>query len=312
MKKSALIALALAMASTAVQAVNYSSVVGGGLWSAPTTWGVATTPGSVGLPGSDIARIVNGSLVTLNSAVPIAMGNVQIGRNTGGVGNFEVTTGGILNLTAASSLLVGDQTVGTFLMSGGTINDSGRVDITASVAASGSTATINGGNLDVGLAINVGKFALGTLAINGGSVQALRMFVGTNGINSFVNLQGGSLTLLDTLTGGLTFNSAGSTLTIANDATLTLGGDRTTAIAGFAGINLLWATGSSTLGGLYGTGDQTFDNGAGYYLHSFYDSVAAKTYAWVDTVAPVPEPTTLSLALLGGLGLLVGRRSKRS
>ena len=304
-------ALALAMASTAVQAVNYASVVAGGLWSAPATWGAATTPGSVGLPGADIARIVNGGWVTLNSTVPIAMGNVQIGRNTGGAGNFEVTTGGILNLTAASSLLVGDQTGGTFLMSGGTINNTGRVDITASVLASGSTATINGGNLNVGLAINVGKFAFGTLAINGGSVQALKMFVGTNGINSFVNLQGGTLTLLDTLTGGLTFNTVGSTLTIANAATLTLGGDKTTAVAGFAGGNLLWATGSSTLGGLYGTGDQTFDNGFGSYLHSFYDSTPAKTYVWVDMV-PVPEPATLSLALLGGIGLLVGRRVRRS
>jgi len=116
---------------------------------------------------------------------------------------------------------------------------------------------------------------------------------------------------LGALLNPLTFNSAGSTLTIANAATLTLGGDMTTAIAGFTSGNLLWATGSSTLGDLYGTGDQTFDNGFGSYLHSFYDSGAAKTIVWVDLV-PVPEPTALSLALLGGLGLLVGRRSKRS
>ena len=138
------------------------------------------------------------------------------------------------------------------------------------------------------------------------------MPVGAVGINSSASLLGGSLQL-GALLSPLSFNSAGSTLTIANAATLTLGGNQNTAIAGFAGGNLLWNNGSSTLGGLYGTGDQTFDNGFGSYLHSFYDSGAAKTYAWVDLVAaPVPEPATLSLALLGGIGLLVGRRVRRS
>jgi len=311
MKKSALIALALAMASTAVQAANISSTVGGGLWSATTTWTGGVVPGTVGAPGADIARIVNGSLVTLNSAVPIAMGNVQIGRTTGGAGNLEVTTGGVLNMALSSNMEVGSQTVGTLLLSGGTINVLSALNITAAAGASGSSVTVNSGNLNVGTTLAVGKFANGTLMINGGSVVANAMPVGTVGIDSSASLLGGSLQL-GALLNPLTFNSAGSTLTIANAATLTLGGDKTTEIAGFAGINLLWATGSSTLGGLYGTGDQSFDNGFGSYLHSFFDAGTTKTYVWVDTVAPVPEPTTLSLALLSGLGLLVGRRSKRS
>ena len=310
--KSAVVlaALALAMASTIGQAANINSTVAGGLWSAGTTWSGGIVPGET-LTVTDVARIVNGGLVTLDYTPTYPLGNVQIGRTAGGAGNLAVTAGGVLNMTSGSNLEVGSQTVGTLLMSGGTINVLSALNITAAVAASGSSATVDSGNLNVGTALAVGKYALGTLTINGGSVKANTMLVGTNGINSFASLLGGGLELAATTP--LTFNSAGSTLTIANAATLTLGGNQNSAIAGFASVslNLLWNNGSSALGGTYGTGDQTFDNGAGSYLHSFYDSTATKTYVWVDTVA-VPEPAALSLGLLGGIGLWVGRRTRRS
>ena len=302
-------ALALAMASTVAQAANISSALGGGLWSATTTWTGGVVPGET-VAVTDVARIVNTSLVTLDYSPTYALGNVQIGRTTGGAGNLKVTTGGVLNMTLGSNMEVGSQTVGTLLMSGGTINVLSALNITAAAGASGSSATVNSGNLNVGTALAVGKFGLGTLTINGGSVVANAMPVGAVGINSSASLLGGSLQL-GALLNPLTFNSAGSTLTIANAATLTLGGNQNTAIAGFAGGNLLWATGSSPLGGLYGTGDQTFDNGFGSYLHSFYDGGVNKTIVWVDLV-PVPEPATLSLAVLGGIGLLAGRRLRRS
>jgi hypothetical protein len=254
---------------------------------------------------------VNTSLVTLNYTPTYALGNVQIGRTTGGAGNLEVTTGGVLNMTLGSNMEVGSQTVGTLLLSGGTINVLSALNISATATTtSGSFVTLSSGNLNVGTVLAVGKFANGTLTINGGSVVANTMPVGAVGINSSASLLGGSLQL-GALLNPLTFNSAGSTLTIANAATLTLGGNQNTAIAGFASGNLLWNNGSSTLGGLYGTGDQTFDNGAGSYLHSYFDGGANKTYVWADTV-PVPEPAALSLALLGGIGLWVGRRTRRS
>ena len=303
-------ALALAMASTVAQAANISSAPGGGLWSATTTWTGGVVPGET-VAVTDVARIVNTSLVTLNYTPTYALGNVQIGRTTGGAGNLEVTTGGVLNMTLGSNLEVGSQTVGTLLLSGGTVNVLSALNISAAATTtSGSFLTVNGGNLNVGTALAVGKFALGTLTINGGSVVANTMPVGAVGINSSASLLGGSLQL-GALVNPLTFNSAGSTLTIANAATLTLGGNQNTAVAGFAGGNLLWNNGSSTLGGLYGTGDQTFDNGFGSYLHSFYDGGVNKTIVWVDLV-PVPEPATLSLAVLGGIGLLAGRRMRRS
>jgi len=302
-------ALALAMASTVAQAANISSAAGGGLWSATTTWTGGVVPGET-VAVTDVARIVNTSLVTLNYQPTYALGNVQIGRTTGGAGNLEVTTGGVLNMTQGSNLEVGSQTVGTLLLSGGTVNVLSALNISAAATTtSGSSVTVNSGNVNVGTTFAVGKFASGTLTINGGSVVANAMPVGAVGINSSVGFLGGSLQLGSLLT-PLTFNSAGSTLTIANAATLTLGGNQTTAIAGFTSGNLLWATGSSTLGGLYGTGDQTFDNGFGSYLHSYFDGGANKTYVWVDTV--VPEPAALSLALLGGIGLLAGRRLRRS
>ncbi len=303
-------ALALTVASTVAQAANISSAPGGGLWSAGTTWQGGVVPGET-VAVTDVARIVNTSLVTLNYTPTYALGNVQIGRTTGGAGNLEVTTGGVLNMTLGSNLEVGSQTVGTLLLSGGSISVLSALNISATATtSSGSSVTVNSGNLNVGTTLAVGKFALGTLTINGGSVVANTMPVGAVGINSSASLLGGSLQL-GALVNPLTFNSAGSTLTIANAATLTLGGNQSTAVAGFAGGNLLWNNGSSTLGGLYGTGDQTFDNGFGSYLHSFYDGGLNKTVVWVDLV-PVPEPTTLSLAVLGGIGLLAGRRMRRS
>ena len=306
-------ALALAMASTVAQAANISSTAAGGLWSAGTTWQGGVVPGET-VAVTDVARIVNTSLVTLNYQPTYALGNVQIGRTTGGAGNLEVTTGGVLNMTLGSNMEVGSQTVGTLLLSGGTINVLSALNISAQAAtSSGSSVTVNSGNLNVGTVLAVGKFASGSLMNNGGSIVAGNMNVGDAGnlTISTVSLTGGSLELTG-LT-GLSFNAVvGSKLSIANAATLTLGGDKTTAIAGFvSGGNLFWATGSSPLGGLYGTGDQTFDNGFGSYLHSFYDGGAAKTYVWVDLV-PVPEPATLSLAVLGGIGLWAGRRTRRS
>jgi hypothetical protein len=128
---------------------------------------------------------VNTSLVTLNYTPTYALGNVQIGRTTGGAGNLEVTTGGALNMTLGSNLEVGSQTVGTLLLSGGTLNVLSALNISvAATTTSGSFVTVNSGNLNVGTVLAVGKFANGTLTINAGSVVANTMPVGAVGINS--------------------------------------------------------------------------------------------------------------------------------
>ena len=108
-KKFALTALALAMASTAVQAANISSAAAGGLWSATTTWTGGVVPGET-VAVADVVRIQNGATVTLNSTPTYTLGNVQMGRGTT-TGNLVVTTGGTLNMILGSNRAYSDRIV---------------------------------------------------------------------------------------------------------------------------------------------------------------------------------------------------------
>jgi hypothetical protein len=303
MNKRIVIGMAIvAMAATAVQAVTYTAA-NDGLWSTTTTWSPVGTPGTAAL---DIVRLGAGKTVTLDSSVANAMGNINIGRSLL-TGNLIVNSGGFLGLYTNSTINVGDGGVGTLVMNGGTITGKTFKVSNGGVATANSSATIHGGTIGFNGAMTIGAQAAGSLTIDGGSVIADKLFMGTNGaaFAATTTLTGGTLEVTGAGASAFIINSA-SQFNIGGTGNLILNGDAWGIINGYVNSqDIVWNTGT----GVAGVGDRTWhsQNGTGY-LHSDYDSLTGKTTVWVNET--IPEPATVGMLGLGSLIVLLVRRMR--
>lgn len=292
MKKTLTSVLALAMAATLAQAANRRATVDGN-WTNAAIWNVAPT-------AADNAQIR--AAVTVDSIVDIT--KILVGKN-GGPGTLTALAGSVVN--ASDNITVGEENAGALVLEGGTVDVIGAVNIGNNASTTGSL-TIESGLLKFTSVLSIGNVSSGSMTMNGGSIIGNRLTYGTaDGLSDgAINLLGGTMTLTNITSGVLNARSAGSLLTIGNDASMALGGDQL--LNGHlnslvASNNLAWANGTSSLGSTYGTGDKTWDDGSGSYLHAAIDG--GETIVWVDTV--IPEPATLGLVGIG-VGLLYIRR----
>jgi hypothetical protein len=286
----------MTVAVTVVQAANIDTAAAGN-WTSTSTWSGGIVPGS-----ADTARLRHG--VTLDSGVS-SITILRVGR-TGqpSIPTLTISSGG--SLATSGNAIIADQLNGSLLINGGSLSVGDVMNISGAASALGSV-TVNSGSLSVVNLMRVGQSFNSTFTQNGGTVQARNMSIGTN---STFNLFGGSLTLTMATNAAsvLLFSTVGSLLDIRNDAALNVGGNYVSTLdAAITAGRVDWSLGSSTLGSLYGTGDQTWGDGDGNYLHAFYDSGIERTVVWTDLV-PVPEPSSASLSLLVGGGLLFVRR----
>jgi hypothetical protein len=299
MNKVLVIVIAITLAVTAAQAANIDTAASGN-WTTLGTWSGSVVPTTV-----DQARLRHD--VTLSSSVS-SISVLRVGRNTQtSVPTLTISSGG--SLATMGNAIIADQLSGSLLINGGSLSVGDVLNIGGAASASGSV-TVDSGSLSVVNLMRVGQSFNSTFTLNGGTVQARNMSIGTN---STFNLFGGSLTLTMATNAAsvLQFSSVGSLLDIRSDAALNVGGNYVSTLdAAIAAGRVDWSLGTSTLGNLYGTGDQSWDDGSGSYLHAYYDSGNNRTIAWADMVA-VPEPTTVSLVVLGvGLSFVRRRRMK--
>ncbi len=291
MKKEITIGLAMAMTATMALGGRLETT-GDGIWTnTAVVW-------SSGAPGSgDIARISN--VVTLDTAQSVD--KLAVGYDAG-AGDLTIISGGAL--MAGRSADVGDSSAGTLLVDGGQMGVNGALNV--GNGSTGSLTVDNGGYLYMSANLSVGKSTLGTLTLNDGHIQGRNLNVGNTvgfGLGT-VNLLGGTMSLTNSAAsddGRLDIRTAGDVLNIENDAQLIIGGDQWTNIASFVTAdNIDWDNGS----GMAGVGDKTWVNGSGSYLHSEFDGTV--TTVWVNQT--IPEPATLGLVAMAGVGLLVLRR----
>ncbi|MEI9896953.1 MAG: hypothetical protein WDN28_24615 [Chthoniobacter sp.] len=179
----------LAMFALSSQAANWDGPATGN-WSDPTNWS-----GDV-IPDATEAQINTGATVTIDSAIAGKPNNILIGN-----GSVITQTGGSLALGGGDWSKVGWGTVGSYLLSGGTLDTSGNngwfvvggdnaggigtfsiTNATARVgslamAQDGATGTMNinaGGVLEVTNKIQkFGSTGVGTINLNGGKIRAL-------------------------------------------------------------------------------------------------------------------------------------------
>ncbi len=278
--------------------------------------GSSLTVGDAG-KGTFTMNTVNGGGSVINGGAFIIANTATAAGSTatisgGTITNKAITVGkaaaGSLSVTGGtlfgSSLTVGDAGKGTFTLSGaGSVTNAASFVIANALGSAGSTATISGGTMKNG-AVTVGKGANGSLSMTGGNLLASSLSLGDTN-----NLFDGSAVL----TGGTMELSSGNSLTINTASTLTIGdtgvliwdGNRVADIGNLVAVNdIIWSSGSSTLGLTYGLGDQTWANGE-YFLHADYDATSLKTTVWADTI---PEPATIGMLGLGALITLLFRR----
>jgi autotransporter-associated beta strand protein len=197
---------------------------------------------------------------TGSGAVNQSSGTINLNVNSGGAGflafPMELGAGGpgaygyyklsggalntlFLNTIDAQSIRVGAGGQGVFLQTGGTISDSGYLDIgyASGSAPGGGTgvATFTGGSAAIGSVVrlgvalngsgvlNMGTEAGGTASLNASGVQLLPASTATNAVvnlNSGVLQIGGAISLITGSTGTSGLNLNGGTLRAGNNLTL--------------------------------------------------------------------------------------------
>ena len=191
----------------------------------------------------------------------------------------------------------------------------------------GGTLTLTGANTYTGPTV----VQSGTLALGGGSAPASIADTSLLTINSGAALDISAITASATTLKGMTIS--GGTINVAMDgsgnvsnivlaALATVGGSNTINFAAASGVTAL-TPGTYTLladasGGLLGTflfsngtNSEKYVLGSDSYMLNLANSNTAETLS-VGAGAPVPEPATLGLVALGGLGLLlIGRKHRR-
>lgn len=267
-------------------------------------------------------------------------GNFKIAGDSGSVGTVTVEESGKIIVRNGPLELVGTNTVGTL-----TIKGSGSVDVVGHqvrMGGSGATGTLNldGGRLSASWIEKTG----GTVAVNfnGGTLVAQE-----NGSSFLANFDDSDLHVL---AGGLKFDTNGANVTITQGLTgeggLSKLGDGTLTLAGANG----YAGDTRVYDGTLTINTASLADGASVYIDDgavlnlafdlgttdtvdqlFLNGVAAAVGTWGATgsgaehiddtffagsgtltvVTAVPEPSTISLGMVGLLGLLLLARRRR-
>jgi len=302
--------------------ITYDNSSGDGLWATPANWLTDILPTAI-----DKAKITRaGTIATLNSAQTID--KLQVGHLT-------QTT---LNIGSSGNLTVGTIDVGGF-----TAGQTGNINVNGGTLASGGNFRLGNGAGSVGAmtltsgtithtvgALAVGYKGTGTLNISGGILNALGgtgFQLGTiAGSSGTVNITGGSvlaqtidINMLGDVTTDAQLNLLGGSLEIlgASLGALDVGGDDKLHIEGgtfvwagnrVANLDTLmlsdafsWDNGQSMLG----TYQQSWTNGTSVLYADYNNINSGKTTVWAS---PVPEPATIGLFSVFGLGLIGIRR----
>lgn len=274
------VALGLSLAMTA-PSWGATWIVGDGNWNTPTKWS------PTGVPSATTGVISSASVVTVNTAVP-NITTLQI--NTGG--KLILTTGG--SLTTTGNVTISNSNVGTFEIDGtGTFSNSGNDFIVGNGTAAGNgTFKITGS----AATINIG----GMKANNSGVPDSkLWLVMGTTGISpinaAFADGVGS--------TGRIDLVADLSAYTITGLSSMTLMNIAGTAKQGTFAV----AAGAITKGATTLTlGTNSASLTAGQYFIDYDKGTGSNDV--VLSVNLIPEPSSMGLLALGGLGLLLRRK----
>lgn len=230
--------------------------------------------GSIGrliVDNADGATIATGGSLTVSSQ--ILMGNIG-----GSTGNFLTIDGGTLaGAGAAFALGIGSGADATLTINSGAVNTAGWL-IAGYGAGSTGSIFMNGGTLTTAAPLYMGLGGTGSMLMTAGSATVA-------GLN--MSALGGSLTI----DGGVLTDTAGYAKDASCLITINGGGQLIFQNSGMSFADVEWQVANngyfSTSGSLMVT-----DLGANSFMVS---------------VAPVPEPSTLALAALGGVAFFIGR-----
>ena len=191
--------------------------------------------GSLSIARAGLTDGLSGSgIITINSGGSLAItgfNGVSIGQNNLSAGQLTVSGGFMSESAGTGGLIVGNSGTGTLTVdNNGTITDGDVLLIGAGSTGHGSVA-LNGGSISAA-SINVGTFGSGTLAITGGTLSTGGVIVlgGNSGSSGTVTVSGTGSSL--TAGGGVEVGGAGfGTLTIQGETisvpSLSMGGSAT-------------------------------------------------------------------------------------
>jgi len=262
--------------------------------------------------GSGGTLILNGNMVVNNT--PGGVNNFTQVRNDNSAGNATVfDTGSTLTVNTPLVALTGI---------GGTISFNGTL------ASSASYLAIQANNVSFGVGHNSSGFGQNIffwgsnrkLAVDGGTVLATGLRFESQGLNNELELNGANA-----INGANLSITANNSMLLdvnssqANMGTITLGLNTTLTIDLQAGVTDLFFANSSanSWSGLVNiTGFQEgvikFGSDASGLTSGQLALIDGGIYSLTEsgylTAVPVPEPTTLAVLLLGGMGLLAARR----
>ncbi len=344
MKKIGLMgSLALGVQLSAMGAnINFDNDSGDGTWANPVNWAGDALPtsadtarltavfgttvlGSTTTVGSVFAGHVGTSTLDVVSGGVLNTGNIQLGAwATGTIGNLSVNGGSIVSSGFLRTGLGGGSFGNVAVQSGSAsfsgassigFNGTGTLDITGGAlsfgnvlrigqnANSSGTVTMSGGSLTVPSgATVVGVAGNGSFALTGGtaSLSVLQINPTAAAINAQVDLLGGVLDL--GADGNWALEIAGDDVLNIEAGTLRMAGDRLSLLDGYVAANsITWANGQSMLG-VY---DVSWTNGASVLYADYNDINAGQTTVWATVI---PEPGTLGLIAVAGMGLIGVRR----
>ncbi len=270
-----LLALCAAWSGVASGAVYWNNSQGDNSFANDLNWSGAMGGSggeAVNMVGANQAKLLTGQTETR----PIKL---YIGNNAGTAGEMTVDGG---DLTVDQFLYVGYSGTGTFNMDGGSFATT-SYDVTLATKSDGvGTLYMSDGLMSVAREFVVGEAGSGSMTMSGGAINVSAVFrlSETVGSSGQLTLSGGTISARDFVIGAGT-TSAGM-FSISGTGKMILDGNESSRIQGYMDDGYL-------TGGQY-----------------VYDSDLGKTI-----VTAIPEPATIGMLMVGGIGVMVLRRSRR-
>jgi hypothetical protein len=255
-----------------------------GDWTNTATW----TGGIVPTTGDDV-RVNNNRAVT-HSTGTHTVRDLWVAHQAAATGAFNMT-GGSLTVTQMFSTVNSGGGAGTTTISGGTLTAAQtHIGVIAGNTGAGAgVLTVSGGTLNWGSLLSVGVISSGTLAVDGtaAALSGTAITLSTNSTLRF-DLGASSVSALDA-SGALTIDSAAKLIIDGSDYT---GGNAVIDLVKFSSKTGTYAVNNITIQNLAPglTGEIGFDA----------DSM---------TLTVIPEPVTVGLFMVSGVGLFAFRRS---